>query len=285
MTARQPAVPALMLQGTSSDAGKSLLTCALGRIFRQDGYAPVPFKAQNMSSYSREISGGLISGAQALQALACGLEPDPRMNPVLLRPVSDLGSEVIVLGKTRGIMRAREYQALKSELWGEVSAAYASLLADSGEKGVMLLEGAGSPAEINLKEHDIVNMRMAREAGAAVLVVGDIDRGGVFAHLYGTFALLEAEEQALIKGFVLNKFRGDASLLEPALRETAARTGVPFCGTVPYLPALGLPEEDSLSGKESRWPEEAELDAALNVLAAHVRGSLDMEYIYGLLKR
>ncbi len=273
--------PALMLQGVSSNAGKSLLTCALGRIMQEDGHNPAPFKAQNMSSYSYELAGGkVISGAQALQAIACKREPEVMMNPVFLRPVSDLGSEVFALGRSMGIMRAREYQELKEGLFASVGRAYRDLALRAG---TMLIEGAGSPVEINLKAQDISNMRMAGLAKAPVLLVADIDRGGAFAHLYGTFMLLEGAERARVKGFVLNKFRGDASLLAPAMKELTARTGVPFCGVVPYLRELGLPEEDSLGGRNKKWPGPRALDKALNRLAQAVRGSLDLPYIYSLL--
>lgn len=236
-----------MIQGTCSNAGKSLLTAGLCRVFADAGLYPAPFKAQNMALNSFVTRNGEELGrAQALQALACGLEPDVRMNPVLLKPSSDTGSQVIIMGRAVGHMRVAEYIAYKEQAFAHVTRAYDSLAAESG---VMVLEGAGSPAEINLQSHDIVNMRMAHYAGAPVLLAGDIDRGGVFAALVGTMALLPETDQQQVAGFVINKFRGDASLLAPALEYTTERTGKPFMGVVPWLPDLGLPEEDSMSFK------------------------------------
>lgn len=236
-----------MIQGTCSNAGKSLIVAGLCRVFADAGLRPAPFKAQNMAlnSYVTE-NGEELGRAQALQALACGLPADVRMNPVLLKPSSDTGSQVIVMGRAVGHMRVGEYIAFKEAAFASVSRAYDSLAAESG---VMVLEGAGSPAEINLQAHDIANMRMAHYAQAPVLLVGDIDRGGVFAALVGTMALLPEADQQMVAGFILNKFRGDATLLAPALRYTTKRTGKPFAGVVPWLPDLGLPEEDSVSFK------------------------------------
>jgi len=276
-----------MIQGTASSVGKSLLSAALCRIFLQDGLHPVPFKAQNMSSYScRTERGEEMSSAQALQARAAGRRPDARMNPVLLKPCSDTGAELVVLGGSIGHMHVAEYLRYKQTAWQQVIRAYDSLAA---EAGIMVIEGAGSPAEINLKSHDIVNMAMARYARAKVLVVGDIDRGGVFAALLGTWELLEPEERALVAGFVLNKFRGDAGLLAPALEEISARTNRPFLGVLPWLPALDLPEEDSAGaarygGTPPAYTSEKNFDPALNRLAASVREHMDMEHIYRLLE-
>lgn len=241
--------PAIMLQGTSSNAGKSVLTAALCRILLQDGLSVAPFKAQNMALNSFVTPDGReIGRAQAVQATACRLEPDVRMNPVLLKPSSDTGSQVIVMGHAVGNMRVKEYVAFKPEAFRTVQTAYDSLAA---EHDVMVIEGAGSPAEINLKAHDIVNMQMARYADARVLLVGDIDRGGVFASLVGTMELLDPWERDLVAGFILNRFRGDASLLDPALEFTTNKTGKPFFGVVPNISVLGLPEEDSVSFKEA----------------------------------
>lgn len=241
--------PAIMLQGTSSNAGKSVLTAALCRVLLQDGLSVAPFKAQNMALNSFVTPDGCeIGRAQAVQAAACRLEPDVRMNPVLLKPSSDTGSQVVVMGHAVGNMRVKEYVAFKPQAFATVCSAYDSLAA---EHEVMVLEGAGSPAEINLKAYDIVNMQMARHAAARVLLVGDIDRGGVFASLVGTMELLDDWERELVAGFVLNRFRGDASLLDPALEFTTQRTGKPFFGVVPYLAELGLPEEDSVTFKEA----------------------------------
>lgn len=240
--------PALMFQGTCSSAGKSLLTAALCRIFRQDGFSPAPFKAQNMALNSGVTpDGGEIGRAQILQAQACGLEPDRRMNPILLKPNSETGSQVIVLGSPHGNMDVGAYIRAKESLRAVVHEAYDSLAA---EHDVMVLEGAGSPAEINLKHHDLVNMAMARHAQAAVCLVGDIDRGGVFAALSGTMDLLDGWERDLIRGLVINKFRGQRSLLDPALDWITRRTDRPVLGVVPYLSDLGLPEEDSVAFKQ-----------------------------------
>lgn len=247
---RKPALrpPALMVQGTCSNAGKSILAAAFCRIFLQDGLRVAPFKAQNMALNSCVTPDGLEMGrAQAVQAAACRLEPDVRMNPVLLKPCSDVGSQVIVMGRPVGVMRVRQYVDYKPQARDAAFAAYDSL---SEEHDVMVIEGAGSPAEINLKAHDIVNMAMARHAGARVLLVGDIDRGGVFAALVGTMELLDGWERELVAGYLLNKFRGDASLLDPALDFMKERTGRPVLGVVPYLRDLGLPEEDSVTFKE-----------------------------------
>ncbi|WP_031386130.1 cobyric acid synthase [Desulfonatronum thiodismutans] len=245
---RKRATPALMFQGTCSNAGKSLLTAALCRILRQDGFSPAPFKAQNMALNSGVTpDGGEIGRAQILQAQACGLEPDRRMNPILLKPNSETGSQVIVMGAPRGNMTVGAYIRAKEELRGLVHDAYDRL---SAEHDVMVLEGAGSPAEINLRHHDLVNMTMARHARAAVYLVGDIDRGGVFAALSGTMDMLEKWERDLVRGLVINKFRGQRSLLDPALDWVARRTARPVLGVVPYLADLGLPEEDSVNFKQ-----------------------------------
>ncbi|WP_092117411.1 cobyric acid synthase [Desulfonatronum thiosulfatophilum] len=242
--------PALMFQGTGSDAGKSLLAAALCRILRQDGFSPAPFKAQNMALNSGVTpDGGEIGRAQMLQAQACGLEADRRMNPVLLKPNSETGSQVIVLGRPQGNMSVSDYIRAKEKLRSVVHEAYDGLAA---EHDVMVLEGAGSPAEINLKRHDLVNMTMARHAGAAVYLVGDIDRGGVFAALSGTMDTLEGWEREMVRGLVINKFRGQRSLLDPALEWITRRTGRPMVGVVPYLADLGLPEEDSVGFKQGR---------------------------------
>lgn len=243
-----PKTPALMIQGTCSNAGKSILAAAFCRIFLQDGFKVAPFKAQNMSLNSFVTDDGLEMGrAQVTQAAACKMSPDVRMNPVLLKPSTDVGSQVIVMGKSVGNMKVQNYVKYKPKAFEAVKHAYDSL---SAESDIMVIEGAGSPAEINLKQHDIVNMAMAKYAEAKVLITGDIDRGGVFASLAGTMDLLEAKERELVCGFLLNKFRGDASLLTPALDFTLSHTGKPVLGTIPYINHLGLPDEDSVSFKE-----------------------------------
>ena len=205
----------IMIQGTMSNAGKSLIAAGLCRIFKQDGYRVAPFKSQNMALNSYITEEGLEMGrAQAVQAEAAGVKPEAAMNPILLKPTNDIGSQVIVNGISIGNMPAREYFAYKKTLVPEIERAFHKL---SEEYDIIVIEGAGSPAEINLKQDDIVNMGMAKMAEAPVLLVGDIDRGGVFAQLYGTVMLLEPDEKALIKGLIVNKFRGDKTILEPGL--------------------------------------------------------------------
>jgi histidinol-phosphate aminotransferase len=239
--------PAIMIQGTGSSAGKSVLAAALCRILLQDGVRVAPFKAQNMSLNSfvtRE--GGEMGRAQVVQAQACRVEPDVRMNPVLLKPDSDTGCQVIVRGRPVGNMRVGQYVSYKPQAFAAACQCYDSLAA---EFDAVVLEGAGSPGEVNLKHHDIVNMRMAEYARAPVLVVGDIDRGGLFAAFVGTMEVLSAWERKLVAGWIVNRFRGDPELLTPALDYTLERTGRPVLGVVPYLAALDLPQEDSVEFK------------------------------------
>lgn len=242
-----PRTPAIMLQGTSSNAGKSVMTAALCRIMLQDGYRVAPFKAQNMSLNSFVTrDGGEMGRAQVVQAQAARAEPDVRMNPVLLKPNSATGSQVIVMGKPVGNMSVDEYFRYKPEAFKSVCRAYDELAASHD---AIVLEGAGSPGEVNLKSHDIVNMAMARYAAAPVLLVGDIDRGGVFASFIGTMEVLNEWERALIAGFVVNRFRGQESLLRDALDYVLKTTGRPVLGVVPNLSNLNLPEEDSVTFK------------------------------------
>lgn len=236
----------IMVQGTMSGAGKSLLCTALCRIFAQDGYRVAPFKSQNMALNSFVTREGWEMGrAQVVQAQAAGIEPDVRMNPILLKPSSDIGSQVIVNGEIRGQMSASEYFKMKRQLVPEIMEAYNSL---AEEVDIIVLEGAGSPAEINLRTDDIVNMGMAKLVHAPVLLVGDIDRGGVFAQLYGTVALLDEEERAMIKGLVVNKFRGDVEILRPGLGMLVDKTNLPVIGVVPKL-NVDIEDEDSLSDR------------------------------------
>jgi adenosylcobyric acid synthase len=242
--------PVLMVQGTASHAGKSTLVTALCRILRQDGYRVAPFKAQNMALNSFVAAeGGEIGRAQALQAEAAGVDPSIDMNPILLKPEADACAQVIVSGRSIGSMVAGEYQRRKLELWPTVTAALDRL---RERYEIIVAEGAGSPAEINLQHSDLANMRIARHAQAPVLLVGDIDRGGVFASLLGTLELLETGDRALVRGFAINKFRGDPAILAPGLDFLVERTGVPVLGVVPYLRDLDLPEEDSLALDEPR---------------------------------
>ena len=249
-----------MIQGTMSNAGKSLLCAGLCRIFRQDGYRVAPFKSQNMALNSFiTASGGEMGRAQVVQAEAAGIAPDVRMNPILLKPTTDVGSQVIVNGQVQGNMRAMEYYRRKREFLPAVMEAYRSL---DEEYDIIVIEGAGSPAEINLKQEDIVNMGLAKLVDAPVLLVGDIDRGGVFAQLYGTVALLEPEERARIKGTIINKFRGDRAILEPGLRTLETLCGVPVAGVVPYV-HVDVDDEDSLTERFASSGERKLLDIAV----------------------
>ena len=250
----------IMIQGTMSNAGKSLLCAGLCRILRQDGYRVAPFKSQNMALNSFITKdGGEMGRAQVVQAEAAGIEPDVRMNPILLKPTTDVGSQVIVAGQVQGNMRAMEYYRRKREYIPAILEAYNSL---ASEYDIIVIEGAGSPAEINLKQEDIVNMGLAKLVDAPVLLVGDIDRGGVFAQLYGTVALLEEDEQKRIKGTVVNKFRGDRSILEPGIRILEELCGVPVAGVIPYT-HVDIDDEDSLTERFARTTERKLLDIAV----------------------
>jgi len=250
-TGQKKKTPAIMFQGTCSDAGKSILTAALCRILLQDGFSVAPFKAQNMSLNSFvTLDGDEMGRAQVVQAQAAHLTPDCRMNPVLLKPNSDTGSQIIVSGKPVANMSVLEYNDYKPKVWESVCRAYDSL---SAEHDVMVLEGAGSPGEVNLKADDIVNMRMAKYAESPVLLVGDIDRGGVYASFVGIMEVLAEWERSLIAGFIVNKFRGQASLLETAHSYVHLHTGKHVFGVVPHLMNLGLPEEDSVSFKKGSF--------------------------------
>ena len=233
-----------MLQGTGSSVGKSMLCAGLCRVLKQDGLRVAPFKSQNMALNSFATKEGLEMGrAQVVQAQAAGVEPSVRMNPILLKPTGDRHSQVICMGKPIGSMSAAEYHAYKPRLRGLIQRTYDALEADFD---AVVIEGAGSPAEINLKDGDLVNMWMAEAADAPVLLVGDIDKGGVFAALYGTVMLLEPEERARIKGLIINKFRGDIAILEPGLRMIEDRLGIPVIGVVPWTDA-DIEDEDSVS--------------------------------------
>ena len=234
----------IMIQGTMSNAGKSLVTAGLCRVFKQDGYKVAPFKSQNMALNSFITKEGLEMGrAQVMQAEACGIEPSVNMNPILLKPTNDVGSQVIVNGEVLGNMSARDYYKKKTELIPHIMEAYNNL---AKEYDIIVMEGAGSPAEINLKENDIVNMGMAKLVNSPVLLVGDIDRGGVFASIAGTLMLLEEDERKMIKGTIINKFRGDVNILKPGLDMIEEITKTPVVGVVPYM-ELDIDDEDSLS--------------------------------------
>ena len=248
-----------MIQGTMSNAGKSLLTAGLCRIFHQDGYRVAPFKSQNMALNSFITADGLEMGrAQAMQAEAAGMEPSVDMNPILLKPVNHTGSQVIVNGEVLCNMSAREYFAYKPQLVPQILRAFRRL---EQQADIIVIEGAGSPAEINLKENDIVNMGLAELVDAPVLLVGDIDLGGVFAQLLGTLMLLEEQEKNRVQGLIINKFRGDRSILDSGLTMLEERGGVPVVGVVPYM-ELSLEEEDSQSVRFDR-KEEGILDIAV----------------------
>ncbi len=234
----------IMVQGTMSSAGKSVIAAGLCRIFAQDGFRVAPFKAQNMALNSFVTSKGLEMGrAQVVQAEAACVEPSVLMNPILIKPTSDTGSQVIVNGEVYGDMNAESYYSIKPKLRGVVLEAFRKLAL---QNDIIVIEGAGSPAEINLKDGDIVNMGMAKMANAPVLLVGDIDRGGVFASVYGTVALLDENERKRIKGIIINKFRGDLELLRPGLSMLEELTDIPVIGVVPYLD-IDIDDEDSVT--------------------------------------
>jgi adenosylcobyric acid synthase len=278
---------ALMVQGTSSWSGKSLLTTALCRLFARRGVRVAPFKAQNMSNNARVVAGGEIGAAQYLQALAAGLAPDVRMNPVLVKPEGDNRSQVVINGVVDHELSRMPWPERQTRLWDTIEAALDSLLAGFE---LVLIEGAGSPAEINLREYDLVNMRAAAVADAPVLLVADIDRGGAFAHLYGTWALLAEEERRRIIGFILNKFRGDPALLSSGPARIEELTGVPTLGVLPWL-EHGLPDEDGAATPAVRpasprvaivrYPTASNLDEfrlleqVAQVAWAHLSGDLD----------
>ena len=251
---------AIMIQGTMSNAGKSLLAAGLCRIFRQDGYLVAPFKSQNMALNSFITEEGLEMGrAQVMQAEAAGIRPSVKMNPILLKPTNDVGSQVIVNGEVLGTMSARDYFKYKKKLVPNIMKAYQEL---SDEYDIIVIEGAGSPAEINLKNDDIVNMGMAKMAKAPVLLVGDIDRGGVFAQLIGTVDLLEPSERDMVKGLIINKFRGDKTILDPGVKMLEERSHIPVVGVAPYM-NIQVEDEDSLTERFDRKQPAGLIDIAV----------------------
>lgn len=239
----------IMIQGTMSNVGKSLVVAGLCRIFKEDGYKVAPFKSQNMALNSYITEEGLEMGrAQVVQAEAAKIKPSVLMNPILLKPTNDIGSQVIVNGEVLGNMNARDYFKYKKSLIPDVMKAYKAL---DEEYEIIVIEGAGSPAEINLKENDIVNMGMAKLAKSPVLLVGDIDRGGVFAQLIGTVMLLEEDEKSMIKGTIINKFRGDKTILDPGIEMLEDMSKIPVVGVTPYM-HVDIDDEDSLSERFTR---------------------------------
>lgn len=275
----------IMVQGTTSSAGKSLMCTGLCRIFKEDGYRVYPFKSQNMSSrFYLTDEGYKMSTAQALQAKAAGVEPDPKMNPILLIPTSDMGSKVILMGAEKHQMEAREYFKFKNSLRPMLQDIYNII---QEENDIVVIEGAGSPAEINLKQNDIVNMGMAEMADANVLLVADIDRGGVFASLYGTVMLLEEEERKRIKGLIINKFRGDKTLLDTGIKMIEDMLNIPVIGTIPFVP-LELVDEDTLIDYDKKCNDgqqtEEEIERELDKLAKVMREHLDMDLLYQVAK-
>lgn len=263
----------LMIQGTGSSVGKSVLCSALLRIMKQDGYCVAPFKAQNMALNSFVTKDGLEMGrAQVTQAQAAGMEPDVRMNPVLLKPTSDRRSQVIVDGKAIGTMTAMEYHTYKPALRKSIKATYEAL---ENTVDCVVIEGAGSPAEINLREGDIVNMSMAEAADAPVILVGDINLGGVFASLLGTIMLLTDEERVRVKGVIINKFRGDVKILEPGLRMLEEKIGIPVLGVVPWMD-VELEDEDSVTERFNKCSGEGDLDVVV-VRLRHISNFTDFQ--------
>ncbi len=252
----------IMVQGTASHVGKSVLVTALCRIFRQDGFSVAPFKAQNMSLNSYVTpDGGEIGRAQAVQAEAAGISCSVEMNPILLKPEADSRSQVVVLGRPQMVTTAADYYKLKSQLWPVVTGALRKL---RSQYEVVVIEGAGSPAEVNLMGDEMVNMRVARHCRSPVLLVGDIDRGGVFASLLGTLWLLKPGDLSLIKALVINKFRGDQKLLEPGLRFLEERSGVPIAGVIPYFRDIHIAQEDSVALEQRRHQQgSAQIDIAV----------------------
>lgn len=270
-----------MIQGTTSSAGKSLFCTGLCRIFKKKGLKVAPFKSQNMSSiFFTTADGKKISSAQALQARAAGIEPRPEMNPILLIPKTDVGSKVIILGEEKKEMKAREYFEYKKTCKPMILKTFQKL---EKENDIVVIEGAGSPAEINLNQNDIVNMGMAEMADAPVLLIADIDRGGVFAQLYGTVMLLPEKDRKRIKGMIINKFRGDKSLLDPGIKMIEDLVKIPVIATIPYM-HLELADEDSLIDDDKRCntqaQSDAELEKELDKLAALIEENSDMDFIF-----
>lgn len=276
----------LMIQGTSSGAGKTTLVTALCRIFVDEGYSVAPFKSQNMSSYSYRGHGFEISRAQAIQAIAARTDVSPHMNPILLKPLGDYRSKVFVRGKFYKKMCADEYYK-KFSLTSGLEIAKESLDYVRGRYDLVILEGAGSPAEINMQKYDIANMKMAGYCSSPVILVSDIDKGGTFASIVGTLDLIEGKYKRLVSGYVINKFRGDIEILRPGFMMLKKKTGRPVFGTIPLL-KLDIPDEDSLHANPKQVSFTTRylrsLDKEIEHLSRVVRSSLNMKAILGLLK-
>ena len=276
----------LMIQGTASGVGKTTLVAALCRIFSDKGYKVAPFKSQNMSNFGYVTPDFEISRAQVIQAIAARCKIEPDLNPIMLKPLGNYSSLVYLNGKRYKKMYAKDYYSNFVNTKG-IKAATDSLFRLQNNNDLVILEGAGSPAEINLQKYDIANMKIAQKANASVLLVADIDKGGSFASLVGTMALIEKKYQKLIKGFVLNKFRGDIDVLKPGFRKINQLTKISVLGTIPML-KMNLPEEDSLNvkAKEITWTKKniSIIDKELDKLAKIVKNNLDMKKIETLIK-
>jgi adenosylcobyric acid synthase len=265
----------IMVQGTASSVGKSVICAALCRIFKQDGYNVAPFKAQNMALNSFVTAeGGEIGRAQAVQAEAAGIPPTVDMNPVLLKPTANAGCQVVVLGKVAKNISANDYTHYAKELLPTVTEALERLRATND---IVVIEGAGSPAEINLKEHEIVNMRLAKAAGAPVLLVGDIDKGGVFASLVGTLELFDEDERRYVKGMIINKFRGEVALLKPATDFLEKRTGLPVLGVLPWFRDIRIAQEDSVYLDERKSTQDADGPVIAVIRLPHIANYDDFD--------
>ena len=276
----------LMIQGTASGVGKTTLVAALCRIFSDKGYTVAPFKSQNMSNFGYATPDFEISRAQAIQAIAARCKIESDLNPIMLKPLGNYKSSVYLNGKRYKKMHAKDYYSDFVNTKG-IKAATDSLFRLQKNNDLVILEGAGSPAEINLQKYDIANMKIAQKANASVLLVADIDKGGSFASLVGTMSLIEKRYQKLIKGFVLNKFRGDIDVLKPGFRKIKQLTKIPVLGTIPML-KMNLPEEDSLNvkAKEIAWTKNniSKIDKELDKLAKIVKKNLDLKKIEMLIK-
>lgn len=272
---------AIMVQGTASGVGKTMLTLALCRIFKQDGYTVAPFKAQNMTTNTHiTATGEEIAVSQWLQALAAEVDPSPDMNPIILKPSTEQKTTQVVLGgKPYRTINTHSFKEVKEEFVPEIMRAY-SLLSD--KHNIIVIEGAGSPVELNLNNDDIVNMGMAKRANAPVLLVADIDRGGIFASLYGTINLFTKSERAYVKATIVNRFKGEASYFSDGVKILESITKLPVAGVIPYA-AINLPEEDDLFEHSGQYPQSADFECQFNSIADNVRKSLDMKLIYKIL--